>query len=202
MPARGPASVAAGSQWASNDGVWRGASRSSTTTPDSPAPVSSERSCSASSSENGPGMPGRRYRQAGHSLTASTAPRARGFGPWSPYGDRDPPARVEHALDLARRRGGIDREHQALATEHDVVGVVRLVDLFEIEDARCARSSSRARQRVPRDGRHLDCDVGQHDVAGPADELGRRQTRHHRGRTRARARGRPVAARRARASPL
>ena len=66
-----------------------------------------------------------------------------------PHHDRDPAVVAQHPVHLAQCQLRVDREHQAVATDHAVVAVVRLVDRLQVERHRlhvrqpaCAGTSS------------------------------------------------------------
>ena len=119
---------------------------------------------------------------------------------WPPDRDREPPARPEDAPDLADRAGGIEREHEALAAEHDVVRA-RPAD-------RCgrgrARRCSRCRARATRHAPPRSTSSPPRRRTAPRGRRGRRASpppaRGPRDRRPTRARGRRVAAPTARAS--
>ena len=88
-----------------------------------------------------------------------------------PDGDHHAPTWAKDARDLAGRARRVDREHQPLAAEHDVEGAVGLVDLLEVEHADAHVLQPERRGARLRDRGHLDCDVGEHDLAAGADEI-------------------------------
>ena len=108
---------------------------SPTRTSASPASTKRSRSRSASPSANGPGTPGGGTGDRSAALTASITRPATGCARRPPDGDRDAAARAQHRR-IAARAGRVDREHQPLAAQHDVVGAVGLVDAVDVERAR------------------------------------------------------------------
>jgi hypothetical protein len=74
-----------------------------------------------------------------------------------------------------RRSRGVEGEHEALTTEHDVVRPVGLIDLLEVEHERAHVQDHARRGAVRRDRGHLLGDVGQHDLSVRADARRRAQ---------------------------
>lgn len=89
-----------------------------------------------------------------------------------PHRHGEAPAWAQDAPDLPGRLGGVEREHQPLAAEHDVERGVGLGDALEVELAG-GDVADAARGGAPGgDRRHLRGDVGEHDLAVGPDLLG------------------------------
>jgi hypothetical protein len=86
-----------------------------------------------------------------------------------PHGQREAAAGAQHAPQLTGRALRLDREHQTLAAEHDVIGVVGLVDGLEVERPRLHVVQAVRAGRADRG--HLRGDIGEHDLARGPDEL-------------------------------
>ena len=172
----GPASDDVRVHHSSNEPARNGVGSSSTTTSSSSASVRRTRDGRGVVERERAGNARRRYRRAelfAHGVEHHCEPRVRARAPQTAMATR-PPGRSTRRISLVRR--GIEGEHQAFATQHDVVGGVGLVDLFEIELPRAHVRQFECTSARGGDCRHLGYDVGQHDVATRRNELGRSQS--------------------------
>ena len=85
-----------------------------------------------------------------------------------------PPGRSTRRIS-ATARAGLEREHEALAAQHDVVGGVGLVDALEVEAADGDVAQAQLGGARGGDRGHLLGDVGEDDLAAGPDALGRRE---------------------------
>ena len=69
--------------------------------------------------------------------------------------------------------GGVEGEHEALAAEHDVVGLVGLGQVVEVQPEGADVAEPENGRAPGGDRGHLAGDVGQDHLAGRADQLGR-----------------------------
>ena len=93
--------------------------------------------------------------------------------PGTPHRDRDPAAGSQDPADLGHRPGRVEGEHEALAAEDDVVGLIGLVEVVKVE-GQGADVVQPERGGTGRGDRcHLGGDIGQDHLAARADQLGR-----------------------------
>src|SRR4029077_17960532 len=96
--------------------------------------------------------------------------------PWvllarAPDRDDRTPTRTHHAPDLVRCALVIGYEHDPLATEDDVVAVVRLIDLLDIELDGAHVAEPAGLSPPIGDRRHLRGDIRENDLALRPDPL-------------------------------
>ena len=174
--ASGPASADVRDHQSSNESARSGVEISSTTTSSRSASCNRRVTRSASSSANGPGTPGGGTGAPSWALTASSKTASHGLRARGPHttAARRPP-RSQHAAHLPQCLRGIEREHETVATQHDVVGRVGLFDLLEIELTRPDVVEPECAGAGRGDRRHLGDDIRHHDLAVRCDERRRGQ---------------------------
>ena len=95
----------------------------------------------------------------------------------TPDADGEAPARPQHAVDLTCSPLGVGYEHQALATENDVVGGIGFLNRFEIERPDADIGEPQLLDACRGEQGHLRRNVGDDNFASRPNQRRRRDSR-------------------------